>query len=106
MQTNAVIDLEAFDPLVREWFQKTYGLATPAQQLAWPAIARGEHVLLTAPTGSGKTLSAFLFALNQLATGLWPVGGLRVLYISPLRALNNDIRENLYGPLAGMRSAF
>ena len=106
MQTNAVIDLEAFDPLVREWFQKTYGLATPAQQLAWPAIARGEHVLLTAPTGSGKTLSAFLFALNQLATGLWPVGGLRVLYISPLRALNNDIRENLYGPLAGMRAAF
>ena len=97
--------LALFHPLVGEWFREEVGEPTEVQSLAWPAIAGGEHVLVTAPTGSGKTLTAFLWALNQLLTGAWPAGRLRVLYISPLKALNNDIRRNLLGPLAALESA-
>jgi ATP-dependent Lhr-like helicase len=98
--------LDQFDPLVRAWFSEQVGVPTHAQRLAWPAIAAGEHVLLTAPTGSGKTLAAFLWALHQLATGVWEPGATRVVYISPLRALNNDIRRNLLGPLEALRARF
>ncbi|MBX7056851.1 MAG: DEAD/DEAH box helicase [Leptospirales bacterium] len=88
-----------FSPLVRQWFEARFGGPTEAQRLAWPAIASGEHVLLSAPTGSGKTLSAFLWALDSLFSGRWGGGELRVLYLSPLRALGADIERNLTEPL-------
>ncbi|MCC6143624.1 MAG: DEAD/DEAH box helicase [Candidatus Hydrogenedentes bacterium] len=95
-----------FDPLIARWFASHVGTPTDIQQRAWPEIAAGRHVLLTAPTGSGKTLTAFLYALNQLATGAWESGYTRVLYISPLKALNNDIQRNLLTPLAQLRVVF
>jgi len=88
--------------VVRDWFAKKFDAPTDIQAQAWPAIAAGEHVLLTAPTGSGKTLTAFLWAMDRLASGAWEPGGVRVLYVSPLKALNNDIRRNLLGPLEEM----
>ncbi len=99
-------EIAHFHPLIRDWFTEQLGTPTEAQRLAWPAIAAGEHVLLTAPTGSGKTLAAFLWAIHQLATGAWEPGATRVVYISPLRALNNDIQRNLLGPLAALRARF
>ncbi len=98
--------LAPFHPLIRDWFTDQVGQPTRAQQLAWPAIAAGQHVLLTAPTGSGKTLAAFLWALHQLGSGAWDTGRTRVVYISPLRALNNDIRRNLLAPLAALQQRF
>ncbi|MFA6241437.1 MAG: DEAD/DEAH box helicase [Candidatus Hydrogenedentales bacterium] len=98
--------LDVFHPLIARWFADSVGKPTGAQVAAWPVISRGEHVLVTAPTGSGKTLTAFLWALNQLITGAWPRGALRVLYVSPLKALNNDIRRNLTIPLEALRSLF
>ncbi len=89
--------LSIFHPLVAKWFQDRIGKPTDIQIRAWPYISRGDHVLITAPTGSGKTLTAFLWALNQLITGHSPAGYTRVLYVSPLKALNNDIRRNLLG---------
>ena len=98
--------LELFHPLVREWFVERVGTPTDVQAAAWPRIAAGEHVLVTAPTGSGKTLTAFLWALDRLVTGDWPEGTTSVLYISPLKALNNDIRRNLLAPLDELRACF
>jgi ATP-dependent Lhr-like helicase len=95
-----------FHPLIAEWFQNEIGIATDVQAAAWPKIASGEHVLAIAPTGTGKTLTAFLWALNQLITGQLPSGLCSVLYISPLKALNNDIRRNLLGPLGELRRLF
>jgi ATP-dependent helicase Lhr and Lhr-like helicase len=94
--------LSVFSPVTRAWFERTFDAPTPAQQLGWPAIASGSHVLIQAPTGSGKTLTAFLYALDRLAAS--PGTGLRVLYVSPLKALNYDIERNLRGPLAGLDS--
>lgn len=91
--------LELFHPIVGQWFAQRYGAPTLAQCLAWPRIAAGEHVLVTAPTGSGKTLCAFLYALERLLSGQWDKGEVRVLYVSPLRALGNDIQRNLLEPL-------
>ena len=99
-------ELDLFHPLIRSWFTDQVGQPTHAQRLAWPAIAAGQHVLLTAPTGSGKTLAAFLWAIHQLASVAWDPGRTRVVYISPLRALNNDIQRNLLGPLAALRARF
>ncbi len=100
MDAESVLDL--FLPPVREWFRRTLGTPTPAQQQGWPSIAAGRHTLILAPTGSGKTLAAFLACLD----GLWrhpPASrGVRVLYVSPLKALNNDIHRNLQVPLAGV----
>jgi ATP-dependent Lhr-like helicase len=79
--------LAVFDPLVAQWFRERFGDPTEVQGESWPRIAVGNHVLITAPTGSGKTLTAFLWALNQLLTGAWSGGRVRVLYVSPLRAL-------------------
>src|SRR5580704_13905331 len=97
--------LDLFLPPVREWFRTALGEPTPAQRLGWPAIAAGNHTLILAPTGSGKTLAAFLACLDQL----WRQNleqsqprGVRVLYISPLKALNNDIHRNLQVPLEGV----
>ena len=98
--------LEIFHPLVREWFAEQVGTPTDIQERAWPEIAKGDHVLVTAPTGSGKTLTAFLFAINRFLIGERPPDSMRVLYISPLKALNNDIRRNLEKPLTELRTRF
>ncbi len=95
-----------FHPLIRDWFADRIGRPTPVQEEAWPRIAAGEHLLVTAPTGSGKTLAAFLWAIDRLATGRWEGGAVRVVYVSPLRALNNDIRRNLIQPLRELRQRF
>jgi len=100
------VSLDRFDPRIRSWFEQRYGAPTEVQRLAWGPIADGRNVLLTAPTGSGKTLTAFLWALQQLATGCWEEGATRVLYVSPLKALNADIERNLAEPLAGIADAF
>ncbi|HEY1513127.1 MAG TPA: DEAD/DEAH box helicase, partial [Gaiellaceae bacterium] len=94
--------LACFSPVTRAWFERTFAGPTPPQELGWPAIATGAHVLIQAPTGSGKTLTAFLYALDRLSAS--PGNGLRVLYVSPLKALNYDIERNLRGPLAGLQS--
>ncbi|NLM45180.1 MAG: DEAD/DEAH box helicase, partial [Firmicutes bacterium] len=98
--------LELFHPLVQKWFTEKLGEPTDIQSKAWPHIARGEHVLLVAPTGSGKTLTAFLWALQKLITGEWQTGQVRVLYVSPLKALNNDVRRNLLQPLQELQACF
>ena len=95
--------LEAFSPATRAWFRGAFVEPTPAQLLGWPAIAGGGDVLIQAPTGSGKTLAAFLSAIDRITAS--PGAGLRVLYVSPLKALNYDIERNLRGPLAGLQSA-
>src|SRR5438093_2189788 len=94
--------LSVFSPETRAWFERTFARPTPAQALGWPAIARGGHTLIQAPTGSGKTLAAFLYGIDRLNPE--PGAGLRLLYVSPLKALNYDIERNLRGPLAGLRS--
>lgn len=90
-------------PVVQEWFLTKFGSATEPQEEGWPAILRGDTTLISAPTGSGKTLAAFLVAIDQLlrqalAGSLAPVT--QVIYISPLKALSNDVQKNLDGPLA------
>ena len=92
-----------FDPVLVKWFRKHYPEPTEIQQRAWPLIAQGEHLLVTAPTGSGKTLTAFFWALNQLLCGNWETGKTSVLYVSPLKALNNDIQRNLLTPLSSIQ---
>src|ERR1051326_6051209 len=97
-----------FHPIIAEWFEQTFGSPSEPQQRGWPAIQSGAHTLIAAPTGSGKTLAAFLAALDQLfRDGL--AGTLhnetRVVYVSPLKALSNDIHKNLEEPLAGIRAA-
>lgn len=98
--------LHHFHPLVREWFSSRYGKPTDPQERAWPLIASGRNVLITAPTGTGKTYAAFLFALNELIEGRWPGGTTRVLYVSPLKALNTDVRQNLLAPLSELAAFF
>ncbi|RPI56334.1 MAG: DEAD/DEAH box helicase [Acidobacteria bacterium] len=101
------VSLNALQPLIRDWFQQRFGEATEPQQRAWPAIRSGEHVLISAPTGSGKTLAAFLVCLDDLARagveGTLP-DTTQVLYVSPLKALSNDIHKNLDVPLSGIAS--
>src|SRR5437763_1599448 len=94
--------LDVFSPPTRAWFESAFAGPTPAQELGWPAIASGEHTLIQAPTGSGKTLAAFLYGIDRLNGA--PGKGLRLLYVSPLKALNYDIERNLRGPLAGLES--
>jgi ATP-dependent Lhr-like helicase len=94
--------LNVFSGATREWFERTFAAPTPAQVKGWPVIASGAHTLIQAPTGSGKTLAAFLYAIDRLTPA--PGAGLRVLYVSPLKALNYDVERNLRGPLAGLQS--
>jgi len=94
-----------FHPAVRAWFDASFPAATEAQLRAWPAIQAGRATLVAAPTGSGKTLTAFLAAIDALVrdSEVAPLPDeTRVLYVSPLKALSNDIRVNLEGPLAGI----
>jgi ATP-dependent Lhr-like helicase len=101
--------LNRFHPLVRQWFEETFGAPSDPQRAGWPAIATGSHALILAPTGTGKTLAAFLWELNELIErGLdEPLpNAVQLLYISPLKALNNDIQRNLDRPLAELRARF
>src|SRR3954463_15672466 len=94
--------LASFSPATRAWFAGAFDAPTPAQALGWPAIASGGHTLIQAPTGSGKTLAAFLYGIDRLDAESGEV--VRLLYVSPLKALNYDIERNLRGPLAGLES--
>ncbi|MBN1659202.1 MAG: DEAD/DEAH box helicase [Anaerolineae bacterium] len=110
--------LDAFLPAVQAWFREAFGEPTPPQALGWPAIQRGDHTLILSPTGSGKTLAAFLWGIDQIWRELCNITphprdvdapgdeyepGVRLLYVSPLKALNNDVERNLRAPLAGIR---
>jgi ATP-dependent helicase Lhr and Lhr-like helicase len=112
--------LSAFSLPVNRWFSETFGEPTPPQAEGWPPIQRGEHTLILAPTGSGKTLAAFLWGIDRILAqegkrpeeeaGSQPSRttsppSVSLLYISPLKALNNDIERNLRTPLAGIRAA-
>ncbi len=98
--------LDSFHPAVAAWFSRTFDAPTPAQERAWPALQSGQHVLVAAPTGSGKTFAAFLAAIDQLVKegleGPLP-DETRIVYVSPLKALSNDIQRNLDAPLEGIR---
>ena len=109
MSARGASALRTFHPLVRAWFTETLGSPSEPQRQGWPAIASGDHTLVLAPTGTGKTLAAFLWELNALIVdGLAdPLpNAIRILYVSPLKALNNDIQRNLERPLADLRQRF
>jgi len=101
------MSLSSFHPAVAAWFTRRFGAPTEPQTHAWPEIKAGRHTLIAAPTGSGKTLAAFLSAIDDLVR-ISLTDGLkdetRVLYISPLKALSNDVQRNLEEPLAGIRA--
>ncbi len=95
-----------FHPAIAAWFGETFAEPTPAQRAAWPAIQAGRHVLVAAPTGSGKTLAAFLAAIDSLirqGVNAPLRDETQLVYVSPLKALSNDIQKNLEAPLAGIR---
>src|SRR5688500_6252540 len=95
--------LEHFSSPVSAWFTRALGPPTRAQELSWPLIAAGRSTLLLAPTGSGKTLAAFLAALDRLMFRRAKVArGIRVIYVSPLKALGSDVEKNLRVPVAGI----
>ncbi len=98
--------LADFHPAVWKWFAERLGEPTPPQREGWPVIREGRHTLIAAPTGSGKTLAAFLSAIDSLIRqGPALSDETQVLYVSPLRALSNDVQKNLQGPLAEIRAA-
>ncbi len=110
--------LDVFSEPVRRWFQASFAEPTPAQAMGWPLIAAGSNTLICAPTGSGKTLAAFLWGIDRLsrraksdpgapgraeeAPGLG--SGVRIVYVSPLKALSYDIERNLRAPLKGIET--
>jgi ATP-dependent Lhr-like helicase len=97
--------LELFHPAVAEWFRGSFAAPTPPQADGWPAIARGDSTLILAPTGSGKTLTAFLWAINRVMFDVAPRprgSDCRILYVSPLKALAVDVERNLRAPIAGI----
>src|SRR3954464_7601158 len=97
------VPLAAFSPQTQDWFARAFAGPTAVQEQAWPTIATGEHVLISAPTGSGKTLAAFLWSLDKLAREPREDGsGIRVVYVSPLKALSYDVERNLQAPLIGI----
>ena len=95
--------LSGFDPIVQEWFTSRFGSPTEPQALGWPEISTGHDTLISAPTGSGKTLAAFLLCIDRLVRAARE-GTLKdetqVVYVSPLKALSNDVHRNLEVPLA------
>lgn len=101
-----------FHPVIAQWFDQQFAAPSPPQEKGWPSIAKGSHTLILAPTGSGKTLAAFLWSIDQLLRSFIPqnsqktprpFSGVHTLYISPLKALNNDIHQNLKAPLKEIR---
>jgi ATP-dependent Lhr-like helicase len=108
-KSEATQALKPFHPTVRAWFAESVGTPSAPQQAGWPAIASGADTLILAPTGTGKTLSAFLWELNALIVdGLEAplANAVHLLYISPLKALNNDVQRNLERPLAELKERF
>ena len=112
MSTN-VLDKVGFHPVIKRWFTQRFAIPSQPQQRGWPVIAAGQHTLILAPTGSGKTLAAFLWSIDQLLRQSLSSdcdrfsenqSGIHTLYISPLKALNNDIHRNLQQPLKEIRS--
>src|SRR6202048_3103100 len=105
--SSAALDAALFRAPVREWFEAVFAAPTRPQLQGWPAIARGESTLILAPTGTGKTLAAFLWCINRLM--FMPVPDkqqrCRVLYISPIKALAVDVERNLRAPLVGIAQA-
>src|SRR6266851_7466216 len=98
--------LDNFHPIIARWFAETLGEPTPAQRQGWSAIREGRHTLIAAPTGSGKTLAAFLTAIDDLFQEglLAPLPDLvRVVYVSPLKALSADVHKNLAEPRQGIQ---
>ena len=96
-----------FHPAVAKWFEQTFGSPTEPQARGWPEIQAGRHVLISAPTGSGKTLAAFLASLDVLfreGVNADLPDETQIVYVSPLKALSNDIHKNLQEPLAGIRA--
>ena len=90
-------------PAARQWFEANFAAPTPVQREGWARIAAGEHALLVAPTGSGKTLAAFFYCIDRLSRlPETAEAGVRVVYVSPLKALVYDIERNLRAPLAGL----
>ncbi|HEX6549458.1 MAG TPA: DEAD/DEAH box helicase, partial [Gammaproteobacteria bacterium] len=101
------MNLNLFHPATAAWFKKTFLAPTAAQAEAWPFIKQGRHALIAAPTGSGKTLAAFLSAIDDLVREGIEHGlpdACQVLYVSPLKALSNDVQKNLQVPLEGIRN--
>src|SRR6266446_1263520 len=93
----------SFDPLVAEWFSKRFSQPTEPQSLGWPEIRAGRDVLISAPTGSGKTLAAFLLCIDDLVRAARNgslTDQVEMIYVSPLKALSNDVQKNLDTPLA------
>src|SRR5437016_4966453 len=105
----ALDPLASFHPLVSQWFTDTLGEPSAPQRAGWPAVASGDDTLILAPTGTGKTLAAFLWELNALIIeGLEAplANAVHLLYVSPLKALNNDVQRNLESPLAALKARF
>src|ERR1700744_6500843 len=97
-----------FHPVIAAWFERKFGSPTAPQEQGWPSIQSGKHTLIAAPTGSGKTLAAFLASLDSLfRAGLngQLADEIYVIYVSPLKALSNDIHKNLEEPLVEIRAA-
>jgi len=106
----SILDDIGFHPVIRDWFKKTFTMISPPQAMGWPSIRAGKHSLILAPTGSGKTLAAFLLCIDELFKSALSdpdfeqnPHGIHTLYISPLKALNNDIERNLLGPLSDIK---
>src|SRR5256884_9537634 len=98
--------LSGFHPIVASWFESRFGTPTERQGAGWPRIQAGEDTLIAAPTGSGKPLAAFLACLDaMIRQGDSLPGETQVVYVSPLKALANDVRKNLLEPLAELRAA-
>ncbi len=102
---NSFDPLSIFHPVTADWLRAVFEHPTTPQRLGWPAIAKGDSTLILAPTGTGKTLTAFLWCIDKLMLQPAPADthGCRVIYISPLKALAVDVERNLRSPLAGIK---
>ena len=102
---EGIVTLKGFHPTLRQWFERQFGAASPPQEQGWPPIRAGQHTLIAAPTGTGKTLAAFLSAIDSLIRQGDTLPDItQVLYLSPLKALGNDVQKNLQGPLDELRA--